>query len=257
MQDVSSNKEIMMQSKPIIIANWKLFFSFQQTVEMVKQYKHIIEQMSEDVELIIAPEISALFSIASLFQERKLLFSGQDCSVHEAGAFTGEISARSLNEAGARFCLAGHVERRKYHHETISQTARKVAQITKHDMIPIVCIGSLGKIPNQELQAVVREQLLPVVTELSLHNPRALYFAFEPGSAVGSGAPANLSEIKLVANLLKELIPYPYRFLYGGSVDQESISHLWDETIIDGFLLGRSAANFQNLQNIVSFIKRK
>lgn len=246
----------MRNQKPIVVANWKMFFSFQQTIDLVKSYRVNIEAIGKQVEFIIAPELSSLPIISPLLKKLNVSCAGQDCSVHESGAFTGEVAAKSLKEAGAAFCLAGHIERRKYHHETYQSIARKVAQITKHDMIPIVCIGSLEKIPNQELQAVVREQLLPVVTELSLHNPRAVYLAFEPGSAVGSGAPASLSDIESIAEILPSIVPFPYRFLYGGSVDQRNIMDLWDEKIIDGFLLGKASTDFQNLENIVSCIKR-
>ncbi len=168
----------------------------------------------------------------------------QDCSVHEQGAYTGEVSVDMLREFGCSHVIVGHSERRAYHGETDSTVAAKAQRVLASGMTPIVCVGeTLQQREREETQAVVGMQLDAILHLLGdrMHD---LILAYEPVWAIGTGRTASPQQAQDVHAFIRERAQRhcqsaaQTRILYGGSVKSANAGELFGQPDIDGGLIG-------------------
>jgi triosephosphate isomerase (TIM) len=196
------------------------------------------------VQLAVFPPAPYLAELGSRFPG--IAFGAQDVSAHEAGAYTGEVSAKMLLEVGCRYCLVGHSERRQYHHETSEQVAAKFMAARRAGIVPVLCVGETREQREAgRTEAVIREQLDPV---LRLGGPSAFenaVVAYEPVWAIGTGLTASPEQAQQVHAFIRgavggydAMIASSLPILYGGSMKPANAAALMSQPDIDGGLIG-------------------
>ena len=185
-----------------------------------------------------------LADVALSLQGSGVHWGAQDCSSHEAGAYTGEVSAGMLAEFSCRYVIVGHSERRALHAESDQLVADKAKIVLAHKLTPIVCVGeTLQEREEGRTQEVVKRQLSAVIHTLG-HCISQVVVAYEPVWAIGTGKTATPEQAQDVHSILrKQLSAATQRsaemlLIYGGSVKPENASTLFAQTDIDGGLIG-------------------
>ncbi len=188
-----------------------------------------------------------LTETASTLGGGDLRWGAQDCSSHEQGAFTGEVSASMLAEFGCRYVIVGHSERRAYHAETDQLVADKAKAALARGITPIVCVGeTLAQRDAGQTEAVVKRQLSVVIHTLA-HCAGEIVVAYEPVWAIGTGRTATPEQAQHLHQLLRAQLHAAtghgakMRILYGGSVKPDNASTLFAQPDIDGGLIGGAA----------------
>jgi len=241
----------------LIVANWKMQLSFDQSLQFCRDNFTALTTIGAHAPIVICPTTPALYPIAQLFNTTCVTVGAQNCATLQSGAFTGEVSALSLAQAGARYCIVGHSERRNIYHESSHDVAGKVEQLLNHKVCPIICIGETQQ-EHQRDQAlhVLGEQLKPIF-DLVAANLTEICIAYEPVWSIGTGITANMDYLSrlftwLSAECAKQGVRA--RLLYGGSVNENNARELATIKEISGFLIGGASLEFQKLQKIVSCI---
>src|SRR6187399_3782640 len=125
---------------PFIAANWKMYKTVHEAVVFVKEFRSLVKDIT-DVEVVVAPPFTALHAVAEAARSSNVGIAGQNLHWEKEGAFTGEVSAGMLREAGAEYVIIGHSERRRLFGETDATVNRKVVASLGADLTPIVCVG--------------------------------------------------------------------------------------------------------------------
>ena len=167
-----------------------------------------------------------------------------DCSAHDQGAYTGEVSAAMLAEFGCRYVIVGHSERRHYHAETDQQVADKARAALARGVTPVVCVGeTLAQREAGETDAVVKRQLSAVIHTLG-HCAGEMVVAYEPVWAIGTGKVATPEQAQAVHAVLRAQLQAAtahadsLKILYGGSMKPDNAAALLAQPDIDGGLIG-------------------
>lgn len=186
-------------------------------------------------------------------------WGGEDVSVHESGAYTGEVSAAMLLDFGCRYVIVGHSERRSYHAESDALVAQKTLRALKSGLTPIVCVGeSLAEREGGNTESVVGTQIDAVLSAIDATDLSSIVIAYEPVWAIGTGKTATpqmaqdvhaLIRAKLMA---KNASAAPeVRILYGGSMKPDNARELLAMPDIDGGLIGGAALKAADFLAIV------
>ena len=173
-----------------------------------------------------------------------IAYGSQDCSSHEQGAYTGEVSSAMLADVGCRYAIVGHSERRAYHAESDQLVADKAKAALAHGVTPIVCVGETrAEREAGQTEAVVKRQLAAVIHTLG-HCTGEMVVAYEPVWAIGTGLTATPAEAQAVHAVLRAQLHAAtdksgaMRILYGGSVKADNAVELFGQPDIDGGLIG-------------------
>lgn len=234
-----------MTRKRLVAGNWKLNASAGMCRELVGG---ILEAMPslENVDVAVFPPAPYLSLVKELAGGSKLKWGAQDVSIHEEGAYTGEVSAAMLEELGCTYVLCGHSERRAYHHEDDQLVAEKAAAAWARARVPIVCVGeTLKQRESGETEAVVGRQVDAVLKRLGIDEIDQLIIAYEPVWAIGTGKTATPEQAQAVHSFIRskiaaqdDTIAGRLRILYGGSVKGSNAAELFAMPDIDGGLIG-------------------
>ncbi len=223
-----------------LIANWKMNLP----PEGVERYLAGVGGADpRDVELVIAPPFPFLTQVARCGEGFGV--AGQNCSDHESGAFTGEVSPRMLRECGADYVILGHSERRALFHENDALIARKLSLAIRSGLTPVLCIGEDLQVRDAgHVARHLADQLKEAAVD-ALEGAAAVVVAYEPVWAIGTGRNASG---EMVAETLVDIRQALARFwpeplaqspiLYGGSVTPDNVDDLVANGTIDGFLVG-------------------
>src|SRR4051812_37640629 len=125
---------------PLIAGNWKMFKTVQEAVFFAKELRSVVKDVT-DVHIVVAPPFTALSAVADALRNSNIAVSAQDLYWEREGAFTGEVSAPMIREAGAEYVIIGHSERRRLFGETDAMVNRKIVAARAADLTPIVCVG--------------------------------------------------------------------------------------------------------------------
>ena len=245
----------------IIVANWKMYFSYTQALDFIKTYHDELVALGQQHNrlIVLCPSFEFLQSVTQLKQSPSFVaFGAQDCSAHQLGAHTGQVSALSLAQLGCSYCIVGHSERRGEYEETSELIAQKVERLLEQNITPIVCIGEdEHTYRTGNTHAMLEEQLRPVLDKVGRNNID-VYYAYEPVWAIGSGvipADAYLNNvIDWLAHYLSQT-SQSFKLLYGGSVTAALLPMLANIEKLDGVLVGSASVDFQKFKNIVSWNK--
>lgn len=186
-------------------------------------------------------------------------WGGQDLSIHESGAYTGEVSGAMLNDFGCRYVIVGHSERRSYHAEDDAAVAQKTARALKSGIAPIVCVGeSLVEREGGQTVAVVGRQVEAVLSAIDAGDVRKIVLAYEPVWAIGTGKTATPQMAQEVHAMIRSRLSAKnagaaetVQILYGGSMKPDNAKDLLAMPDIDGGLIGGASLKASDFLAIV------
>lgn len=225
-----------------VAGNWKMHGSLASNAALLAEV--LAGVGTARCEVAICVPYPYLSQVQQLLQTSQVALGAQDCSVHQTGAHTGEVSASMLQDFGCRYVIVGHSERRADHHESDVLVAAKAERALEAGMTPIVCVGeTLAERESGLTRAVVLRQLL-AVTHLLREQTSRIVVAYEPVWAIGTGRTATPEQAQEVHAVLREHLrtvseaAAGVRILYGGSVKPDNAAVLFSQADIDGGLIG-------------------
>jgi triosephosphate isomerase len=245
---------------PFICANWKMFKTVQEAVVFAKEFRAMVKDVT-DVEIVVAPPFTALHAVAEAVRNSTVGVAGQNLHWEREGAFTGEVSATMLKEAGAEFVIIGHSERRRLFQETDETVNRKLMAALGAQLTPIVCIGeTLEEREKNETLTVLDRQIKAGLDGLTGDQVASLVVAYEPVWAIGTGrnaTPAQAGEAHAhIRSRLRQWFGGPAadqcHVIYGGSVKPDNIHELVLLPDVDGALVGGASLDVRAFGDIVA-----
>jgi triosephosphate isomerase len=214
-------------------------------------------------EVVIAPVFTALKTVADRLEGSNIRVAGQDCSTEvEEGAHTGEVLASMLKDAGARYVIVGHSERRQFYCETDVQVNRKTHAGIKSGLTVIVCVGeTLDQREQGSAENVVSTQLSGGLSGLTPSDLDRIIVAYEPVWAIGTGRTATPEQAQEMHAFIRRVFAERHskaagealRILYGGSVKPDNIAGLMKQADIDGALVGGASLKAESFAQIVNY----
>jgi triosephosphate isomerase (TIM) len=227
--------------RPLVVGNWKMNGSAASNEALLAALK---AAPLGDAEVSVCVPAVYLHDVAESLHGGAVHWGAQDCSSHDSGAYTGEISAAMLAEFGCCHVIVGHSERRALHGESDAVVAQKAAAALRHGLVPILCVGeTLAEREAGRTEAVVARQLGAAI-ELLDKRIDGVVLAYEPVWAIGTGKTASPGEAQAVHAFLRKALAAAgatsgsLRILYGGSVKADNAAQLFAEPDIDGGLIG-------------------
>ncbi len=228
-------------NKKLVVGNWKMHGSRPANAELLAG---ILAARPFAADVAVCVPFPYLAETAATLAASDIRWGAQDCSAHEQGAYTGEVSAAMLAECGCRYALVGHSERRAYHHESDQLVADKAKALLARGVTPIVCVGeTLSERDAGQTEAVVKRQLAAVIHTLA-HCAGEIVVAYEPVWAIGTGRTATPEQAQAVHAVLRAQLQAAtshgdrMNILYGGSVKPDNAATLFAMPDIDGGLIG-------------------
>jgi triosephosphate isomerase len=236
--------------KPLVAGNWKLHNNHLEAIALTQKIAFTLSRKDFDaVEVAVLPPFTALRSVQTLVQADKLTVSygAQDISPHDKGAYTGEVSGPMLAKLGCHYALAGHSERRQYHHEDDALVSAKAQAAVRAGLTPIVCVGEPLEIREEGGHlGHCLTQLDGSLAGLTAEQVARLVIAYEPVWAIGTGKVASPQDAQEICAGIRERITGVHgaaaasgaRILYGGSVKADNMPAIMAQPDIDGALVG-------------------
>ena len=234
-----------MARKKIIAGNWKMNMTPSQAVELINTLKPLVKNDNVDV-VFCVPAIDIIPAMEAA-KDSNILIGAENMYFEEKGAYTGEISPEMLVDAGVKYVIIGHSERREYFAETDETVNKKVLKAFEHGITPIVCCGETL---TQREQGVtidfIRQQIKIAFLNVTAQQAASAVIAYEPIWAIGTGKVATTEQAQEVCKAIRECIAEIYddaaaaaiRIQYGGSVSASSAPELFAQEDIDGGLVG-------------------
>jgi triosephosphate isomerase len=245
---------------PFIAANWKMFKTVHEAVAFVKEFRGLVKDMT-DVEIVVAPPFTALHAVAEAARSSNVGVAGQTMHWEREGAFTGEVSAGMLQEAGAEYVILGHSERRRLFHETDETVNRKLVAALGAKLTPIVCIGeTLEEREANQTLAVLDRQIKQGLDGLTGDHLASLVIAYEPVWAIGTGRNATPEQAgdahAHIRTRIRQWFGGPAgdqcHVIYGGSVKPDNIHTLVLHADVDGALVGGASLDVRAFADMVA-----
>lgn len=242
----------------MLAGNWKM----NNTIEESKALARAIVEGTKGVkggEIVVAPVFTALASVYEVVKGTHVGLAAQDVFCEGKGAYTGEIAPGMLKDAGCRYVIIGHSERRKYFHETDESVNAKVNKSLSFGLKPIVCVGET----EEEREKGITEFVVGLQVKKGLYGIEDLgdiTIAYEPVWAIGTGKNATPEQAEAVHGFIRRLLRDCYgedvatsmRLLYGGSVTKDNIGELIAMEDIDGALIGGASLKSESFISIIT-----
>ena len=234
-----------MARRKIIAGNWKMNMTPSQAVELINTLKPLVKNEEVDV-LLCVPAIDIIPAMEAA-KGSNIMIGAENMYFEEKGAYTGEISPAMLDDAGVKYVIIGHSERREYFAETDETVNKKVLKAFEHGITPIICCGETL---TQREQGVtidfIRQQIKIAFLNVTAAQAAAAVIAYEPIWAIGTGKVATTEQAQEVCKAIRDCIAEIYdeataeaiRIQYGGSVSASSAPELFAQADIDGGLVG-------------------
>ena len=248
--------------KPIIAGNWKMNMTPSQAKELVTDLIPLVKDAVCDV--VVCPPYVDIALVAELVKGTNIQVGAQNIHWAEKGAFTGEISAAMLKEAGAAYAIIGHSERRQYFGETDATVNSRTKAALAAGIVPIICVGeSLEQREKGETDVVVSGQVKADLADIPGEAVAGLVIAYEPIWAIGTGKTATDEQANETIGLIRETIASLYgqavadqvRIQYGGSMNPKNVKGLMAQPQIDGGLIGGASLKAADFAQVVNYDK--
>lgn len=246
---------------PLIAGNWKMNGVRSDLKEARAVAKALAGKGGIKGEVALCPPATLLMVMADALKGSRILIGAQDCHAAQAGAHTGDVSAAMLKDAGARFVIVGHSERRADHGEHDDEVRAKALAVLEAGLTPIVCVGETEaeRDAGWEIDVVVRQLNGSLPAPI---DPSRLVVAYEPVWAIGTGRTPTAEQIRLmhaaIHASLADLAPGApqVRVLYGGSVKPGNAEEILGIPGVDGALVGGASLKAADLIKIVSVLNK-
>ncbi len=249
--------------KHIVAGNWKMNKTFSEADDLISGIMDKLEEVTLDAntQMIICPPFPFLEMASDYSDESYFAVGAQNVSDQESGAYTGEVSASMLESMELDYCIVGHSERRAYYHETDEIVARKVDQLLKHNIRPIVCCGEVldEREANKQFD-VVKKQITDGLFHLTAEQFSDIIIAYEPVWAIGTGKTATPEQAQEMHAFIRGLIAEKYgkevadetSILYGGSCKPSNAKELFANPDVDGGLIGGASLKAEDFIGIAT-----
>lgn len=248
------------QASVIIAGNWKMYKTNIESAAFIKKLKE--KCAAAKAHILLAVPFTAISTAAKEAEGSNIEIGAQNMNDANEGAFTGEIAAKMLIDAGASFVILGHSERRRYFKEDNAFINRKVVRALKEGLKAIVCVGeSYDERESSKTDEVIAEQLNECLSGLEEADAERLLIAYEPLWAIGTGVNATPALVedehqkirKVLAERFGEAAALKIPLLYGGSVKPSNAASYIDEPTIDGLLVGGASLDVDTFDQIVNY----
>ena len=245
---------------PFIAGNWKMFKTVGEATAFVTDLRASVKG-AKGVQIVVGPPFTAIHAAAQAAHGSNIEVSAQDLHWEKQGAFTGEISATMIKEAGATYVIVGHSERRQLFGETDAIVNRKVQSAIAQALTPIMCIGeTLDERERNDTLSVLDRQIKSGLDAVTAEQVAALVVAYEPVWAIGTGRNATAAQAgEAHAHIRTRLRQWfgadaadRCRVIYGGSVKPDNIRELIAEFDVDGALVGGASLEVKSFAEIVA-----
>lgn len=248
--------------KKIIAGNWKMNKTFDEGMALVSEITGMIKgEYQGAAQVVIIPPFTHINAVSRMLADATNIDAGaQNCSNHESGAYTGEISVGMIKSCGAQFVIIGHSERRQYFNEHNQWLAQKVNTVLAHHLTPIYCCGET--LEEREANThfdVLKKQISEGLFHLTAEQFANVVIAYEPVWAIGTGKTASTAQAQEVHAFIRNLVKQQYNqtvadnltIQYGGSVKADNAIELFAAPDIDGALIGGAALQSRSFVDIV------
>lgn len=248
--------------KPVIAGNWKMNKTVGEARGLALEIRNKTLNLAGAVDVIVCPAFTALPAVADVLKDSHVGLGAQNLYWEEKGAYTGEISAAMLVDAGCRYVILGHSERRKYFGEGDADVSKKARAALAAGLNPIVCVGeTLEQREAGTTKDVIRGQVQGSLRGLGEDDMLHTIVAYEPVWAIGTGktaTPETAQDVHaFIRNILIDLfgleVALRVRIQYGGSVKPDNIRDLMAQPDIDGALVGGASLEGRAFANIVGY----
>lgn len=253
--------------RPLVAGNWKMNKTAPEAAALVEAFVRLVEYC-DHADIVVCPPYLSIPCVTSLLRRSSIKVGAQDVFWKDSGAFTGQVSAPMLKDAGADFCIVGHSETRGkfgklevsestlgYFSETDETVNLKLGCLLYCSICPILCVGET--LPEREAgrtDAVIQEQLGAALKGLDEAEFPLLVVAYEPVWAIGTGKTCDTAEAQRVCSMIRGQLGEmgeSIRILYGGSVKASNARELFSQPDIDGGLVGGASLDPQEFKEIV------
>ena len=241
--------------RQLVAGNWKMHGSLEANSSLLQA---LVAAAPATCDVAVCVPFPYLAQAQQLLAGSSIALGAQDCSMHEQGAFTGEVSAGMLREFGCGYVIVGHSERRSLHGEGDAAVAAKAERALAAGLIPIVCVGeTLQQREQEQTEAVIGLQLDAVAHLLGRHAAR-IVLAYEPVWAIGSGATPTPDDVQQACSAIRTVlgevvgptVAGATRILYGGSVHPDNTADLVAGPDVDGVLVGGASLQAESFAAI-------
>lgn len=247
-----------MARKKIVAGNWKMNMTPSQAVALVEELKPLV--VSDDVEVVYCVPAIDIVPVVEAVKGTNVVVGAENMYYEEKGAYTGEISPEMLVDAGVKYVVIGHSERRDYFKECDCMLNKKVKKAFEHNLVPILCCGE--SLQQREMGVTldwIRLQIKSDLKDITAAQVASMVIAYEPIWAIGTGKTATTEQAQEVCKAIRACIAEMYgtdtaekvRIQYGGSVNAGNAAELFAQPDIDGGLVGGASlkAEFGKIVN--------
>ncbi|MFP7696138.1 triose-phosphate isomerase [Trueperella sp. LYQ143] len=256
-----------MTRTPLMAGNWKMNLDHLEATSLVQKLAWTLKDLKHDfatVDTAVIVPFTDIRSVQTLVdsEEFDISYGAQDVSIHEKGAYTGEISTAMLTKLGCTYVVVGHSERREYHGETNTLVGQKAKKVLDAGMTPIMCCGEALDIRKENKQVeYVLGQIAEMLDGLSEAEVAKSVIAYEPIWAIGTGEVATPEDAQEVCGAIREKIAELYdqatadavRIQYGGSVKSSNVKDIMAQPDVDGALVGGASLDADEFAKIVTY----
>ena len=247
-----------MARKKIVAGNWKMNMTPSQAIALVEELKPLVA--SEEVDVVYCVPAIDIVPVVEAVKGTNVAVGAENMYYEEKGAYTGEISPEMLVDAGVKYVIIGHSERRDYFKECDCMLNKKVKKALEHGLTPILCCGE--SLEQREMGVTldwIRLQIKSDLKDVTAEQVASLVIAYEPIWAIGTGKTATTEQAQEVCKAIRDCIAEVYdtdtaekvRIQYGGSVSAANAAELFAQPDIDGGLVGGASlkADFGKIVN--------
>lgn len=245
--------------KNVVAGNWKMNTTLEEGVELANQINSLLKGKKVNCDVVICVPFTHLTSVNAVIEPELVKLGAENCSEHEKGAYTGEVSAAMVKSTGATHVILGHSERRQYFGENNEQLLAKTKLALANGLTPIFCIGEvLEERENGTYNEVVKGQV-EALFELSAEDFGKIILAYEPVWAIGTGKTATAEQAQDMHAHIRSVIASKYgkevadntSILYGGSCKPANAAELFAKPDVDGGLIGGAALKADSFLGII------
>ena len=250
---------------PLMAGNWKMNKNHLEAIALVQKLAFTLSDKDFDaVDVAVLPPFTSLRSVQTLVEGDRLriAYGAQDVSAHAAGAYTGEVSVSMLAKLGCDYVLAGHSERRQFHHEDDALVNAKVKAALGAEITPILCVGEALDVRQQGRQVEhCVSQVTGSLAGIPAEQVAGMVIAYEPIWAIGTGEVATPADAQEACAAIREYVSAVHgratadslRILYGGSVKADNVAPIMAQPDVNGALVGGASLDATEFAKIVRF----
>ncbi len=245
----------------IIAGNWKMNKTLEEAKELATEVKnHVTKEVTGNVKIVLCVPFPFLLVTKDHVLQTSISIGAQNCSEHDSGAYTGEVSAAMLASMTIPYVILGHSERRQYFGEGGKLLAKKVDKALAHSLIPIFCCGEPLEIREKGThEALVRAQVEESLFHLSEEAVKKVVVAYEPVWAIGTGKTATSQQAQDMHAVIRKQLSAKYGeaiaqaipILYGGSVKPDNAKEIFSCPDVDGGLVGGASLKARDFVDII------